>query len=120
MQNINFQRGLATLLGEPFMPFNAVMHFLQPVLTCLPGLVLLPLLTYLAYLRLYAILQQLVDHRQLLLLLIHHVLRLLFDLVVVGCPCCLFDHAQKFNGLEIDDLCDLSLLYEEVRIINVE
>ena len=102
------------------MPFYPVVHLFHTILTCFPCLVLFPLLADLADLGFNAVLQQLVDHSQLFFLFVHHVLRLLLDLIVVGCSCSLLNHAQQLNWLEVDDFSDLTLLDQEMRVIDVE
>jgi hypothetical protein len=52
---LDLKNGFAPVFGQPFVPFDPILHFLQPVLARFPCLILLPFLAYLLDLRLDAV-----------------------------------------------------------------
>lgn len=64
--------------------------------------------------------EDLVDRFEFLFLLLDDLLGLQLGLVIVGRPCSLLDHPEQLGRLEMDDLSDLSLLHQEMRVLDVQ
>ena len=72
------------------------------------------------HLRLDRIIKNIMNWFHFYLFFLDHLLRLISSFVVDGCTSSFFNHSQKLLRFQVYDFCYLPLLYQKMRIFNIQ